>query len=131
MLESQTGNPLVDIIRGSVPLGSFSTTQTWSLLSLLVALLALLLPLVIIPVGLLMRRREYHRHLVLTALCAVVGILPIVMWLILDNTAVPMAWINQWTPLVLVVFILEVVLLAAREATKAKDTEQDETDEAW
>jgi hypothetical protein len=70
------------------------------------------------------RRRRMRRFLrtLATALGATVGI----VWLLLDDLTLPMTWINRWTPVVLLWFIVAmVVFILFRLAHGRKDEDED------
>jgi amino acid transporter len=129
LLDSQTGNPLTDIFGGLVP---FATgIGAWSLLSLLLSVLAIIITILLF-VGLFRRRKNKYeddkeievygentedekekrrKANICRLLTMIAGILTPIIWLILDNLNQPMAWINKWTPYVAFIFIVHIVLL--------------------
>jgi uncharacterized repeat protein (TIGR02543 family) len=56
-LAAQTGNPLVDLFRGNVPLGNVKFEGAWSLLSMLMSLVAVVVS-VLLVLGAIVRRRS-------------------------------------------------------------------------
>jgi uncharacterized repeat protein (TIGR02543 family) len=130
-LQAQTGNPFVDLANGNVPLGSTAVQGAWSLLSLIVSLLALFSTLALVLSGLIRRRKHEqdtsegsaHKtspYLILMIVAAVVGVLTPVVWLVLDTLSQPMVWINSWTVFVIAFLVLHLALLVASVIVRRK-----------
>ncbi|MDR0853711.1 MAG: InlB B-repeat-containing protein [Clostridiales Family XIII bacterium] len=140
MFANQTGNPIIDVLNGNVPLGGFGTKGAWSLLSLLISLVATIISVLLVAGTLVKRRREddlydgyiddeaqNKRGKVLKALTVIFGILTPIVWLILDNLNQPMVWINNWTFFVGIVFIAQIALLVVYKLRRAdRDSEHEE-----
>lgn len=124
MYEAQTGNVIVDILNGNVPLGGMSLLGTWSLASLIMALLSLLFTLAIgikTALGKIRRKNtkdetaqksRYHKRysvalLLLVFLC---GVAPGILFIVLDNISNPISLINHWTPFVFVAFLVHLIV---------------------
>jgi hypothetical protein len=116
---------LESIENQQTPLSPMVTTS-WSLISAILAALALLLGLVqfIINIRDARRKRDYedfvgrkdkdrHSAVLFTALTVLPALLPIVLFFTLDDFTAPMAAINTNTIIVAALFILEVVLVIA------------------
>ncbi|MDR0854456.1 MAG: InlB B-repeat-containing protein, partial [Clostridiales Family XIII bacterium] len=144
-LANQTGNPILDLLNGNVPLGGFASKGAWSLLSLLMSLVAVVVS-VLLVVGIFMRRRDdddederldedreeedrRRRGKILKTLTIIVGIMTPIVWLVLDNLNQPMVWINNWTVFVGITFIVHIALLIAYKFRKGNE-EQEEEDNA-
>jgi len=113
----QTQNIFTDIGNGNVPLGNFGITGTWSLLSMIMAIVGLTLA-VIRAFGLLAWYRRTHplddsgtdedgraqlltkRVSILQVLTVIVGAMATVMWMYLDDLSLGVTWINAFTPIV-------------------------------
>jgi len=134
------------IAPGDTPLAS---GHAFSLLSMILSIVGLLIALLLIIFGLIRKRRfgkereELEKFSALTdeandeldgrekrgriarALAAVMGILTLVVWLILDWPLGSMVWINQYTIFVAIIFIVSLVLTLVYNALKRKsgDTE--------
>lgn len=140
----QTGNPFVDIVNGNVPLFGRGGS-VWSLLNLLMAFGALIMALVLFVRGFGKRQaseeeeteaaeeereEERERRWSLPRLLAVLGgLLPGVLFLILENMRQPMVWINHNTLVIGLVFLLSValaVLQAIHERKKQNDLNNDD-----
>jgi uncharacterized repeat protein (TIGR02543 family) len=105
-LDAQTGNLFSDIGNGNVPLGGFFTDGAWSLISLLLSLLALVIAALTI-VGIVSKRRAELLKLVTIAL----GFATTIVWLILDDMSKPMVWFNQSTLYILLIVLAQVALI--------------------
>jgi amino acid transporter len=144
-LEAQTGNILQDLLDGKVPRGNGKSSAVWSLLSLILSVIAVIIT-VLLVIGSLARRRngdsetEYsvygrdetekrrRRGRLLKLLTCIVGILTLIIWLVLDDTSLPMAWFNRYTPIVAVFFIVHLALFAVyriRRSRQGDDTESE------
>jgi uncharacterized repeat protein (TIGR02543 family) len=142
-LANQTGNPILDVLNGNVPLGGFATKGAWSLLSLLMSLVAVVVS-VLLVVGIFMRRRDdddegaarfdedseeddrRRRGKILKTFTIIVGILTPIVWLILDNLNQPMVWINNWTVFVGITFIVHIALLVVYKLRKGNEEKEEE-----
>jgi amino acid transporter len=140
-LEAQTGNVFRDIANGNVPRGSFFAKGAWSLLSLLLSLIAVIIAVLLIAGTTGKRRKDDEidayrdddedrkkKGRILKVLAVIAGILTPVIWLILDDLSQPIAWINQWTLIVGIVFIVHLVLFFSYKAGNKDEDREDETE---
>ncbi|GHU65507.1 hypothetical protein AGMMS49983_13330 [Clostridia bacterium] len=145
-LDAQTGNLFRDLANGNVPLGSFFGNDAWSLLSLILSLIAVIVSLLLIVRAVVKRRehkdaalyedaetdeekKERRKYtMVLRVTTIVIGFLTLVVWLLLDDLSLPMVWINKWTIFVAVVFLVHIIFLAVYRYNKAKEEKEDEED---
>jgi hypothetical protein len=146
MLRAQTGNIFVDLADGNVPVGNAGSKGVWSLLSLILALAAASIS-VIMSVGAFFSRRrrddgEYDmegyagysydeggvareygdrrvRGRAMSALAGIFGALTLIVWRILDSLTTPMTWINQWTLIVAILFAAQVTCIVIYRVVKA------------
>ncbi|MDR3305677.1 MAG: InlB B-repeat-containing protein [Clostridiales Family XIII bacterium] len=143
-IEAQTGNPLTDLLGGNVPLGNGKSAAVRSLLSLILSIIAVVIT-VLLAVGALLRGRNKdeesearagergekekgrRRGRLLKLLAGIVGILTLIVWLILDDTSLPMAWINRYTLIVAVFFLVHLVLFAAYKVRGGRKNKFSET----
>jgi membrane protein implicated in regulation of membrane protease activity len=142
----QTKNIFSDIANGTVPLGNILGRGAWSLLSLILSLIAVIIAIVLIVRALVKRRRkddedmteeELHeeeadekyrkRGKTLRMLAIITGVLTPIVWLIFDNLNQPMAWINRWTIIVAFVFIVHIAILIAYRVRKGRRDRADRT----
>jgi uncharacterized repeat protein (TIGR02543 family) len=142
-INAQTGNLIKDLIDGNVPLGNPIVRGAWSLLSLLMSIVAVVVSVLLI-LGALKRRRngedeyrlddvaeeEYEkrrrRGRILKVLTVVLGILTPIVWLWLDNLNQPVVWVNKFTVYVGIAFVAHVVLLVVYKMRKHDDKEDRE-----
>jgi membrane protein implicated in regulation of membrane protease activity len=122
----------MDIFGNGVSLGNGSVQDSWSLLSLILSLIALISALVLIVRGVAENRRRneneadydehhskyneqelqsqhqstYKRTLILRLLTIVAGVLTPVVWLLLDKLSKPMVLINANTVFIALIFIV-------------------------
>ena len=129
IVDGQTGNPLTDIINGNVPLGNANITGVWSFLSLILSVAGIVIAC-IYAIGAFIRRRSLsamnqtdgdeeelvsemmHRGFVLRLLIIVVSFITMFTWLMLDDFTHGMVWINSYTIVVGIMFLVTVVLCA-------------------
>jgi uncharacterized repeat protein (TIGR02543 family) len=116
----QSGNIFSDLLNGNVPLGNAQEKGAWSLLSLLMSFIA-----VVISVLMLVGSRD-RRVNILRVLTIIAGGLTPVVWLWLDNLNQSIVWINRWTIFVGIVFAIHVALLVVYKVKKNKDENDDE-----
>jgi hypothetical protein len=138
MLRAQSGNAFVDLKDGNVPAGNLRARSVWSLLSLIMSLLAVVISVVLI-VGAIFRRGrvdsgEYDLHeytgdtdydgqaagedekmrkrdVMIRALTVALGALTLTVWRLLDDLSRPMTWMNQWTPIIAILFAAYITCL--------------------
>jgi hypothetical protein len=129
----QTGNPVLDILNGNVPLGSFFAKGAWSLLSVIFSLIAVILSVFII-VGLITKRRALNtveafekdlsrrKKLVSASRIIVIllGIAAPIVCVVLDDFSLPMVWINQWTAIVGAIFLAQIAMFVTYEMAGSK-----------
>jgi hypothetical protein len=125
--EPEADDDLRDVDGSGTPLEGFHRADAWSLLSLLMSLIALLLSVMLIFCRIMRRRgeetdwNEYgdeyedecesERNAYIARILTIVfGILTPVVFLILDDMHQPIGWINRWTPLVGLVFLVHIAL---------------------
>ncbi|MDR1778518.1 MAG: InlB B-repeat-containing protein, partial [Clostridiales Family XIII bacterium] len=110
--EIDTPDPAVPedaIEETTIPVGSFSWGDHWSLLSLILSIIAVLISLLLF-IGYFYGKR-YHGGSLLKLLSIVVGIATLLAWIILDDTSLPVAWVNRWTPVIGILFLVHLALL--------------------
>jgi uncharacterized repeat protein (TIGR02543 family) len=124
LMGTQSGNILADIAAGTVPLGNLQVIGAWSLLSLTLAVLALISALILLFSGFVPRRRKVDegedseattpgRYLTLKVIALIAGALVAVVWVIFDDISRPMVWINSWTIFVAALFVIHLVVMTA------------------
>jgi hypothetical protein len=107
MLEAQTGNLVTDLFKGNVPEGSFSTTAGASLLSLILAVFAAFGFIIMAAVTIIRNAsRRRGSTVFITAITAAIGAATFIVWLVLDSLEKPTTWVNSYTPIIAVLFIL-------------------------
>jgi hypothetical protein len=158
MLSAQSGNVFADLADGTVPTGNFLVKPVWSLLSLILSLIAVVISVLLI-VGVLFRRgrkdsgeyaigeyTEYpdydetaaseeektrRKSRMAGALTVIFGALTLIVWRILDDLSQPMVWINQRTLIVVILFALQMMCLVIYRIRRvARDRESGDADYA-
>jgi uncharacterized repeat protein (TIGR02543 family) len=109
-MAAQTGNPFVDIANGNVPLGSLDLTGVWSLANMLMAQAAMILA-IITGMLLLLRRGRKGPAVVLRAVVCALGVSAPFVWLANDHLSDPMVWFNSWTPIIIALFFVQLLVL--------------------
>lgn len=159
-IEAQTGKLYRDLLDGNVPLGNTSLDGVWSFLNLIMSLVALLIGIItfITLINNLRRRKEEEedeegeerqvkadeeeeeedeqkrkRFAIMKILTAISGLVPAILFFILEDLTLPVAFINKWTPIIglffiihLIVFIVQLVLWKGK-----KEDEEDKEDIAY
>jgi uncharacterized repeat protein (TIGR02543 family) len=153
--DRQTGNVLFDLFNGRVPLGGIDFAGAWSVLNLILSLIALLDAFALLFTIIKRKRddRSYEtdangkrvlatqlnaegeevveeaplrrlRRLKIPAL--LVGIIPIILFFLLEDITLPIVWIDRWTPLIAVVFLIHIILVIVQFAVKRRiDDDED------
>jgi hypothetical protein len=117
--ENQTGNPFIDLRDGNVPRGGFGVSDAWSVASLMTVFVALILSACILIGKFTGRNKEEGKYLTITAsrrqlgglmsvLSIVVGAVTALTWFLLDDLSLKMVMFNRWTPLIFVLFLVQV-----------------------
>jgi hypothetical protein len=128
-------------------MGGFGEGAAWSLLNLIMSIIALLCAVILI-VTLLGKRRgqedddEYNEALTREEITAeenrqerrerrrlarlkvpaiIAGFIPGILFLILENVRLPVVWITQWTPLIGAAFIAAMALVVVQAVVKKRD----------
>jgi uncharacterized membrane protein len=120
---------------GKVPLGNLFNDSMWSLLNLIMAIIALVIAIRLIMDRLSRRKDEseqeeqeeegsrVERHTALKIATMAVGLFIFLLVMLLEDFSQRMAWINQWTLMIGVVFAVQIVmLLVSREKKTAPET---------
>ena len=143
LMGNQTGNPLVDIASGNVPLGNGSVKAGMSLISGLLSVIAIVF-LALHVITIIINRNKKgslsefgvdeelatinnrRKNAFLILVCIVSALVPVV-WLSLDNPSLPFVWINTWTVVVTIVFVVDAIMIAMYKLRfKAQDVENEE-----
>ena len=143
LVNSQSGNLIQDIADGYVPLGNAEVSGTWSLLSMILAVAALVIA-AIYTIGIFaMRKREEEikeygedserlmiiekRAALLRTMTIIVGAMTIVMWLFTDDLSLGVTWINMFTQIAAILCGITIVLLVftRRQNNKVKQFIED------
>lgn len=140
--DSSSGNGLDILPDGNIPAAGFRTS--WSLISLIFSVLAIIIAAFFGIRTLAMRRKteeetdeeqeEKKEHkgtafVLFTVLGILLGIATPVVWLIVDKLTLPMMLVNRWTPFIFVLLVLSIVSQVAASLTKRKKQEDDELKE--
>lgn len=135
-LESGSGIETTTISGDAVPLGGLSMGNGWSLLNLMMGLFAVLGSIILFG-SLFKRNKDYiddqiedgfqfyrERSTLLKIVTIVSGIVPGVLFLILENIRLPMVWITKWTPLIGAFFIIFLILVLVYVVIKVRHKEK-------
>jgi uncharacterized repeat protein (TIGR02543 family) len=108
-LAAQSGNPLMDIVAGNVPLGSLNANGAWSLANLLMALIAVFGAIATAISALIGYVRNAKCTLVFKVAAVLLGVATGAVFAVVENINQPYCWVNQWTLLVGTLFTISVV----------------------
>jgi preprotein translocase subunit SecG len=137
--EPKTGNPPTDLFSDNA--AQDDGNMEWSLISLFMSALAVIITL-LLAIGALFHwkkgegsasydasRDAYNdeaeeknrkRGNLLKSLTCVAGVLTLIVWLLLDDLSLPVAWINKWTFVVAIIFVMHLVLLILYRICKSR-----------
>lgn len=148
------GDLLQDLVNNKVPLGSLGLGNAWSLLNLLMSLFAVICSVVIFVTLFKKKRQNddeqqenpemelpieerldgdeaeeegkpvKNRLRTLKIAAILGGIIPGILFLILEDMTLPMTWITKWTPLIGAFFIIAMVLVIIQFAIKKKNKQK-------
>ena len=113
----QSGNPIMDIMNGLVPMGGLGVRGLWSFLSLIMAVAAVGIAAAFSVMAAFGKRRDAQlseigargddrratlkrRGMLLGFIAIALGLITLVTWMILDTFGAGMVWINENTALV-------------------------------
>lgn len=147
---------LASLLNGDIPLGSFTEGVAWSLLNLMMSLISLFTAVVLL-ISMLFRRkkkedeepadalgiedeeeREFYREenslrkrlLALRLPAMLLGVLPGILFVVLENIRLPVTWITRWTPIIGAAFLVHMAIVIIHFAVKKKAKKQeDDTDQ--
>jgi hypothetical protein len=132
-LDAQTGNIWTDISNGNVPLGTLLVDGVWSLLNLLLALIALVVS-IIVSVKMVYRRRDQEdrqnqrkRGILMGIGSVIFGLLTGILFILLEDMTLPMVWINKWTLVIGIAFIVHISCIILRRLFLRRDKETFDT----
>jgi hypothetical protein len=125
-----------------VPTGSSGAGDVWSLLSLILSLIAFAVGVGSVIAAALRKqsdedmwssdeRRERRRRKTrrtFRTLSVATGSLVGIVWLLLDDLTNPMAWINRWTIFVFIAFLVFLVCFVVCKLAKRKTDDENATD---
>lgn len=124
-----------------VPLGGLSVGSGWSLLNLMMGLFGALTSIVLFG-SLFKRNKDYiddkieegyqfyrERSKFLKIVTIISGVVPGLLFLILENIRLPMVWITKWTPLIGFFFIILLVLVLVYVVIKVRHKEEIQEEE--
>ncbi len=132
-----------------MPLGSLGLGNAWSLLNLIMSLFAVICSIVIfvtlfkkkhenedeneqneaaLPVEERLEGEEYeegkplkHRLRILKIIAILGGLIPGILFLLLEDITLPVTWVTKWTPLIAAFFIVAMALVLIQFAIKKKN----------
>lgn len=139
-LEQQTGNLIADLADGNVPLGNMGLDGVWSLLNLLMSLVALMLGVIafVTLINNLRDKKRYEeeeqeeaetlarRYGILKIAVMLSGVIPGILFLILEDLSFPVSFINKWTPLIGLFFIIHVIILIIQLAIRKNEQKEEQ-----
>jgi len=111
----------VEVNDGKIPLGGFLYDRGWSVVSMMLSIIALLIALFLLVALIRSRRKDdklseteeqTKRRRRFITLGMVTGILTPIVWLVLDNFYQEVVWINKWTIFVGISFIVHIIMYA-------------------
>jgi alpha-tubulin suppressor-like RCC1 family protein/uncharacterized Tic20 family protein len=117
------------ITDNQTPLSNGQTDSNWSLLSLILGIASVIISLMFM----LIRRRkdeekytdaEHKNRSVLKLTAVLLGIIPIVLFLVLDDLTASMVFVNRYTVLVAIGFIIHIVIATVAKVRSDKDEEE-------
>ena len=115
-----------------IPLGGFKTGGYWSLASLFLSLIAALISIGLIIAGFVRRGRKdgivddlKPRAAIYRILAVIAGILTPVIWFILDDFSLKIAWINKWTVVIAALFIVHIVFSMLYQRVRDKQSKME------
>jgi hypothetical protein len=105
-----------DVDNNEVPFGEYNTSNAWSLLSLIMSLIAIIISIILIIYWIFRRRNEDDKYekekrnaFIARTLTIIFGILTPIVFLILDDMRLPVVWINKWTLYVGIAFFIHIL----------------------
>lgn len=147
---------LEQLVAGEVPLGHLSVNNAWSLLNLICSVVAIIVSIVLFITVLANRYRKddnydeeefdnayatdedarqedtmSRRRNWLKILSMVAGILLPILFLILENMRLPMVFINRWSPMFVVIFVIHIALMLIQLIWKKRKKQEPEEDEEF
>jgi len=76
--------------------------------------------------------KQRRRFVTLKIIALLAGIIPLILFLLLENIRLPLVWITQWTPIIGAFFIIHMIILlvqiVVKERVRNKNEDEDEND---
>lgn len=126
-------NTTKEITRTSIidtkgPLTSKTIEKYWALINLIVAVLTILLALILIIMIFINKKKEnkeikIKNKIGFRLIGALVAIVSGLVFLITEDTTLPMAWTDKWTLLMIIMFIIEIIIAILSRRKKEKKEE--------
>ncbi|MDR0853430.1 MAG: InlB B-repeat-containing protein [Clostridiales Family XIII bacterium] len=116
-LEAQTGNIVTDLANGNVPLGGFGASGVWSLLNLILAAVAAVGFFIIGYSAITKRTYQFTARLV-RLFAIIASALTFIVWVILGQLHMPTVWMDNHTPVIMLLFAITVGLTVAFNVMK-------------
>jgi hypothetical protein len=126
-IEAQTGNPVTDLANGNVPRGDFEAAGVWSLLNLILSLICFI-GFILMLVSAFRKRDVQISAKIFRIFTIVMAAVTVIVWVILDKLQMPTAWLDQYSPIILALFVVFAIAAAAFNMSKKNRDETDETD---
>jgi len=145
-----------DIPNSGIPLGGLGVGVAWSLLNLLMSVLAIFNAAVLLILVIIRKRKKDNeitasngygdeaeldeadenivkrrRLVTFKILTLLAGIIPLTLFLILENIRLPLVWITRWTPLIGAFFIIHMIFLLIHFVIKKRISKDKKSDQQW
>jgi hypothetical protein len=137
--DAQTGNPLTDLLANNVPLGNLTRTDAWSILSLMIVLIALIWSAALVAGAVIGRNKDVEKYAdvseekkrlsKLTRTVAIIlGVIAALVWYLLDDLSLKMVMINRYTIIIFAIFLVQVAffILSGRAKSGAGKSSKDD-----
>lgn len=140
-MEEQTGNIITDIFNNNVPLAGHNSL-TWALLNLILLLIAAVVS-VLLVIFMFVRKRandddddapetetkyiKRSKGLLWRVLAIVMAVLALVVFLITENTSLPMVWTDNWTIWMFVMNVVQVIAIIVMKFSRRRKHEDETT----
>lgn len=123
--------PTTDINNTKLPLTSISKEGHWALINLIATILTIILALILLIMIFINKRKEDEKITVnnkvwLRIIEAIIAIFSGIIFLITEDTTLPMKLTDEWTILMIVILIINIIIaiLSRRKIKKEEDEEK-------
>lgn len=123
-----------EIKTADTPLGTIVEDRYWALINLLAALATIIIGLLLIVMYIINKakedddseEKEYKNKGIKRIISVIIGVISIIIFFLTENINLPMGWVDQWTILMIIILIINIIMAFL---SRRKEKEKEEIEE--